>query len=394
MRRHLLLVCTAALVVGCGKPPEKEVTTKERPRDSVVHLYDLAATPPADWEEKTPKSDMGAEFTSSYHFALPRYKGDPDNAKDKGDPDDAQLRINLRTAAGTSVDASIGRWIKQFQAPEGAKLADLTKQSEMKIGLYKAHRLEITGDQALQKVPEDPVFRSNIMLVGIVIEGPVRPAYITLRGPRRTVEHHLPAFEKWLQSFKPRAGISKPDNLDQLVKVTDDFKVPMAKRPTRPVDKAKPGEVSLDGLTSKPPATWVPEKPTSAMRLAQFRLASAQGDGEDAEVVIFHRIGGSAEQNVKRWRFDEFKPPVGKKIEDVSSVKELEVAGCKVTYLDVEGTYKSMAGPQGGSGRPGTRMIGVHFEGPQSQYHILLRGPARTVTQHKPAFDQWLKSFE
>src|SRR5438552_865322 len=100
----------------------------------------------------------------------------------------------------------------------------------------------------------------------------------------------------------------------------------------------KEGEVSLDGLKSAVPGAWKQEEPASRMRFAQFRLPRAKDDKAEAQVIIFRGLGGSARQNVDRWKA-QFVPPEGKKIDDVARVQEMKVGGHPATYLDVSGTY-------------------------------------------------------
>src|SRR5262249_6614127 len=98
--------------------------------------------------------------------------------------------------------------------------------------------------------------------------------------------------------------------------------------------------VEIDGLKSRTPAAWVEEKPTTKLRLKQFKLPKVGEDKEDAQLLVIYLDGqgGSAEENVKRWK-GQFAPPAGKSIDDVSKVEDLTVSGVKATYVDVQGTY-------------------------------------------------------
>ena len=155
--------------------------------------------------------------------------------------------------------------------------------------------------------------------------------------------------------------------------------------------------VDLDGLKSKTPAEWKEVAPSSKMRFMQFRLPKAEGDKEDAELQLFKGLGGSAKDNVKRWQ-DQFTPPKGKSIDDVSKITELKIAGHKATLLDVHGTYLFKARPfdpnDKGEKRPDYRLLAVHFDGPKNVYHIRLVGPAKTVEAYKKGFEEWLKNFK
>ena len=155
--------------------------------------------------------------------------------------------------------------------------------------------------------------------------------------------------------------------------------------------------VDLDGLKSRTPASWKEEAPTNQFRLAQFRLSKVKDDKYDAEVVIFQNIGGSAKDNIDRWK-GQFIPPEGKKIDDVAKVTEMNVGDAKVTALDITGTYKYKERPFDPNAkeerRPDYHMVGVIFATGKQQYQIRLVGPAATVEQYKSGFDEWLKNFK
>jgi hypothetical protein len=107
--------------------------------------------------------------------------------------------------------------------------------------------------------------------------------------------------------------------------------------------------------------------------------------------------GGSAANNIKRWKA-MFVPPDGKEIDDVAKVQEMKVGSVKVTYLDISGTYLDKFPPFDPNAktirRPDYRQLGVVFESENGPYFFKLTGPARTVAQHKPQFDAWLKALK
>ena len=159
----------------------------------------------------------------------------------------------------------------------------------------------------------------------------------------------------------------------------------------------KGAAVDLDGLKSAAPSTWKEEAPTNQMRLAQFKLPSANGDSHDAELIIFKNAGGSVRDNVNRWK-GQFTPPTGKSIDDVAKVDEIKIGGHEATLLDIHGTYTYKMRPfdpnDRGEKRPDYRMLAVQFQGPKNLYHIRLVGPAKTVEHYKAGFDEWLKNFK
>jgi len=163
---------------------------------------------------------------------------------------------------------------------------------------------------------------------------------------------------------------------------------------SRAEDKDSKEVVELDGLKAAVPADWKKEKPKSRFRYAQFRLPRADGDDADAELVIFRGLGGSVKANVDRWK-QQFIPPEGKTIDDVSTLKQMKVGGFPATYLDVRGTYQdSVPGSMKVTKRPGYRMLAVQVDGDKNPYHFKLTGPTKTIEKHKKDFDKWLESFK
>ena len=77
------------------------------------------------------------------------------------------------------------------------------------------------------------------------------------------------------------------------------------------------------------------------MRLTQFRVPAAQGDREDAELIVFNfgDGGGGVEANIRRW-IDQFQP-AGRKVRTVSG----NSTQGKYYLADVSGTYNRPDGP-------------------------------------------------
>jgi hypothetical protein len=158
--------------------------------------------------------------------------------------------------------------------------------------------------------------------------------------------------------------------------------------------------VDLGGYKSETPAGWKRGEPNNKFRAYQFEVPAAAGDKEAAEVVIFHfgGGGGGVKENIKRWQ-GLFAAPAGKSPEDISQVSEFQVNGVPVTYLDISGTYLVKNPPFAPNAKierkENYRMIAAYFDAPQEgPYFIRFVGPAKTVTDGKAAFDQWLKAFK
>ena len=151
-------------------------------------------------------------------------------------------------------------------------------------------------------------------------------------------------------------------------------------------------------LRYKAPEGWVIEKPTSSMRAAQYKLPKAEGDTEDASLVLYYfgsDQGGSVRDNFDRW-ISQIQQPDGKSSTDKAKMETLTPNGLKVTMIDVTGTYTAETSP--GSGvrlnKPNYRLRGAVVETPRGNYYIKLVGPEKTVNRWGEAFMEYVKSFE
>jgi len=166
---------------------------------------------------------------------------------------------------------------------------------------------------------------------------------------------------------------------------------------------ARAEDVEFGPYKSKAPESWKSAAAANNMRVYQATLPKAEGDTEDAELVVFffgEGGGGGVKANIDRWK-TSIKPPEGKKIDDVSKVTEMKVNGDKVTltYLDIaEGMYLSKKQPFNPNSptveKDGFRMLGVVIECDKGPYFVRVTGPKKTVEKHKKAFDEWVKGIK
>lgn len=170
------------------------------------------------------------------------------------------------------------------------------------------------------------------------------------------------------------AGCGSPESSDQ-------GQVPL--RPGLP-----PSPDSAAGLEYDAPEGWVEEPTSSSMRLAQFRLPRAEGDAEDAELVIFHfgGGGGSVRANIDRW-VGQFSNADGSPVGE-AEVSEMDRNGIHLSVVDVSGTYNEARGPMMAqtTAKPNYRMLAAVAEGSGGPWFFKLTGPKSTV-------DHWEESF-
>lgn len=151
-------------------------------------------------------------------------------------------------------------------------------------------------------------------------------------------------------------------------------------------------------LHFKAPDGWVTEKPTSAMRAAQYKLPKAEGDPEDASLVLYYfgaNQGGSVQANVERW-VNQIKQPDGSSSQDKAKTETMTINGLKVTTVDITGNYSAEMTPGAGDlqNKSNYRLRAAVIETPKGSYFPKLIGPANTVAKWDQAYNDYLKSFE
>ena len=149
------------------------------------------------------------------------------------------------------------------------------------------------------------------------------------------------------------------------------------------------------GLQFTPPQGWIPETPSSSSRKAQYKVPRAEGDSEDAALVVYYFAGGGGtpEANVERW-IGEFAGPDGKPVSNAAKITHKTVDHIPLTIVDVSGSYASSMGSMvsGGASKPGYRMLGAIAETADGPWFIKLTGPERTVAKWRSGFESFLNS--
>ncbi|MFS8085884.1 MAG: hypothetical protein ACMG6H_09655 [Acidobacteriota bacterium] len=151
-------------------------------------------------------------------------------------------------------------------------------------------------------------------------------------------------------------------------------------------------------LHFKAPDGWVTEKPSSAMRAAQYKLPKAEGDSEDASLVLYYfgpTQGGAPQANIDRW-IAQIKQADGSSSKDKAKTESITVNGLKVATVDVTGVYTAEMAPGSGSNHNDAnyRLRAAVIETSKGNYFLKLVGPAKTVGRWEQAYMDYLKSFE
>ncbi len=155
--------------------------------------------------------------------------------------------------------------------------------------------------------------------------------------------------------------------------------------------------VFASSLTFKAPSEWIEESPVSHMRQAQYRLPHAQGDLEDAELVVFYfqGQGGSVEANIERW-VGQFKKSDGSAASDLTKIINTKSKGVPLTIVDISGTYVPRRGPMMAAEepKPDFRMLAAIAETTGGPWFFKLTGPKNTIAKWEESFFSFLNTIE
>jgi hypothetical protein len=151
-------------------------------------------------------------------------------------------------------------------------------------------------------------------------------------------------------------------------------------------------------LHFKAPDGWVKEQITSSLRVAQYKLPKAEGDPEDALLVVYYfgaTQGGAVQANIDRW-ISQMQQPDGSASKDRAKTETSSVNGLKVTSVDVSGTYTAEMAPGSGSMHNDKeyRMRAAVIETPKGHYFLKLVGPAKTMGHWEQSVTNFVQSFE
>lgn len=143
------------------------------------------------------------------------------------------------------------------------------------------------------------------------------------------------------------------------------------------------------------PEGWKRVQPKSGIVETEFEIPS-EGDLAAGRMTVMG-AGGTVQANVDRW-IGQFAQPDGSPTKDKTSTKELKLAGCAVTMVDIPGTYKDMPGGPFAGGktveRPDYRMLAAIIETPEGgNYFLKFYGPAATVAKYADGFKAMIEGL-
>ncbi len=144
------------------------------------------------------------------------------------------------------------------------------------------------------------------------------------------------------------------------------------------------------------PEGWTSKPLSSKMRVADFVLPKAEGDPEDATLVVtfFGGQGGTVQANFDRW-LTQVEQPDGRASKDVAKTSVLKTHDLTLSIMDLPGTFVAEKAPGSAEryNKPGFHLRAAVIEGKGGPYFVRLVGPAKTVAKWDATVQAFFKSL-
>ena len=152
----------------------------------------------------------------------------------------------------------------------------------------------------------------------------------------------------------------------------------------------KEGLQALGPLGGEPPEGWIPQQPSSSMRVAQYGLPGPAGEATLGVFYFGPGQGGGLEANIERW-YGQFSQPDGRPTSKTAKRWNKNVADIAITTVDISGTFAAGMGNE--ETRENYRMLGAIAVHKSRAVFFKLTGPFATIVQWEQSFNQFLDSL-
>ena len=152
-------------------------------------------------------------------------------------------------------------------------------------------------------------------------------------------------------------------------------------------NSATSSSTRIGNLLANVPDSWMGIRPSSSLRLMEFRLGLLT---DDATLAIFKNIGGSIDDNLERW-----SGQFGYLLSDSEvNIRAENINGMQVSIISIIGTYTNrMAFSKPTQPKPNYRLLGAIVDTRDGLYYFKLTGPNTVITGKIEEFTRLIKSL-
>lgn len=142
--------------------------------------------------------------------------------------------------------------------------------------------------------------------------------------------------------------------------------------------------LELSNITLTAPDSWERERPSSSMRIVQYKLKS---DPDSKIVGFFFGKQDLIRENIDRWKAE---------FDDLEDSKEEKLVGDKVTYVQLKGVYQVKATPmaQEFTPTPDYMVLAAIVESNEGPYYFKVFAPSKILKPEIENFKKFLKSYK
>ena len=151
-----------------------------------VTLSGMTSTTPKGWKKEEPSNNMRLT-----QFSLP---------KAEGDAEDAELAVFAFPGGSGSLKDNLARQEAKFM-PKGRE----AKTEKINVGKIEGTFQKVTGTYKKKPFPmaESHNPQAGYAQLYVVFEGSDKKQYyITVLGPKKTIDHHEKEVKEWVKGFK------------------------------------------------------------------------------------------------------------------------------------------------------------------------------------------------
>ncbi len=268
---------------------------------------------------------------------------------------EVEAYLSILPAAGGGPLANLNRWRQQMG------LAEMSREEAAQLPSVRVlkERAALVDFEGTWGGMSGGPGREGYRLVGLVLLDRGHGVFLKMVGPKDAVAAERERFLALCQSFKPKGG-----SVDPHAGHSQGF------------DRSR---LRWDG-----PEGWV-EGPRKSMREVTYRPAGTEGT--ECYISVLSGTAGGLVANVNRWRGQANQQALSPA--EVEALPKLQVLGKPSTFLEVEGTFRGMSGPE----QEGFMLLAVACELPGFSVFVKMTGPTDVVKAEREKFLSFCKSL-